>query len=419
MLALVSAEGAQLDAGSVGLAVARRWSDSGEGVLFVDADAAGSGLAQRLGEADRAEYSPAVRGLPSLMVAREPVTLRLLADHCYSLDTAQGSLWALLAPSHPAGARRAGAWLGESAAGLRAVDVERRVVVSSSLPAAADPVVALLRAARIVAVLAPVESADAAKALWRACRGAGLHGFDRGLRVLVVEGDSPLGDDDLRAETGMLVAGRLPVVADDRLLRLQGGRRDRAFIKSLDRISSRLLEASRIDAAQGAGPGRGREPAAEAPAQPEPARHLQALSAGSVPAGSVSAGEAPGSVLSGSAVPGSVPAGSVPVGEAPGSVLSSGSVVAGSVAAGSVAAGSVPVGEAPGSVLSSGSVVAGSVPVGEAPGSVPAREGPGPVPGSGAGPQEQSSAGGASGRRAGERGRESSGRRRRGRRRGL
>ena len=281
MLAVVAAGGAQLDAGSVGLAVARRWSDSGEGVLFVDADGAGSGLAQRLGEADRAEYSPAVRGLPSLMVAREPVTLRLLADHCYSLDTSGGSLWALLAPSHPAGARRAAAWLGESAAGLRAVDVERRVVVSSSLPAATDPVVPLLKAARMVTVLAPVESADAAKALWTACRDAGLHGFDRGLRVLIVEGDSPLGDDDLRTETGMVVAGRLPAVADDRLLRLQGGRRDRAFIKSLDRISARLLEASKLDAARGAGPGR--EPDAPAPPQPEPAHRPQPVSTQSPP----------------------------------------------------------------------------------------------------------------------------------------
>jgi hypothetical protein len=273
---VVAAGGAQLDAGSVALAVARRWSDSGEAVLFVDADAAGSGLAQRLGEADRAEYSPAVRGLPSLMVAREPVTLRLLADHCYSLGTAQGSLWALLAPSHPAGARLAAAWLGESAAALRAVDVERRVVVSSSLPAVADPVVALLKAARIVTVLAPVESADAAKALWAACKDAGLHGFDRGLRVLVVEGDSPLSDDDLHAETGMLVAGRLPAVADDRMLRLQGGRRDRVLNKSLDRIAIRLLEASKLDADRGAEPGR--DPSAKAPPQPEPAGRPQPVS---------------------------------------------------------------------------------------------------------------------------------------------
>jgi hypothetical protein len=341
---VVAAGGAQLDAGSVGLAVARRWSESGEAVLFVDADPADSGLARRLGEADRAEYAPAVRGLPSLMVAREPVTLRLLADHCYSLGASEGSLWALLAPSHPAGARLAAAWLGESAAALRAIDVARRVVVSSSLPDAADPVVALLRAARIVAVLAPVESADAAQALWRACRDAGLHGFDRGLRVLVVEGDSPLRDDDLRAETGMLVAGRLPAVDDYRLLRLQGGRRDRTLIKSLDKVSARLLEATRIDAARGAGPGR--DPAAQTPPQPETAHpspvRVHSGAGGPVPAGPVSGGAGgpvPAGPVSGSAG-GPVPAGPVsgsaggPVPAGPVSGSAGGPVPAGPVSGG-------------------------------------------------------------------------------------
>ena len=459
MLALVAAAGAQLDAGSVGLAVARRWSESGEAVLFVDAGAAGSGLAQRLGEADRADYSPAVRGLPSLMVAREPITLRLLADHCYSLGTSHGSLWALLAPSHPAGAQRAAAWLDERAAGLRAVDVERRVVVSSSLSSGAGLIVPLLKAARVVVVLAPVESLDGAKALWETCRGAGLQGLDRGLRVLIVEGDSPLSDDDIRVEAGMPVAGRLPVVADDRVLRLQGGRRDRAFVKSLDRISSRLLAASNLDAAQGAGPGRGREPAAQAPAQPEAARHPQAVPAGSVPAeapvqpvparhpGAVSAGSVPAEASAQPVParhPGAVSAGSVPT-EAPVQPVPArhpGAVSAGSVPAEApvqpvsarhpqaAPAGSVPAGEPPdgrppagpmppGSVLS-GSAVPGSVPPGEAPGPVPAREGSArPEPGPEADPPERSPIEGvpAPGHRTGEQGREPPGRRRTGRRR--
>ena len=442
VLALVAAAGAQLDAGSVGLAIARRWSESGEAVLFVDAGAAGSALAQRLGEADRADYSPAVRGLPSLMVAREPITLRLLADHCYSLGTSHGSLWALLAPSHPAGAQRAAAWLDERAAGLRAVDVERRVVVSSSLSSGAGLIMPLLKAARVVVVLAPVESLDGAKALWEMCQGAGLQGFDRGLRMLIVEGDSPLSDDDIRVETGMPVAGRLPVVADDRVLRLQGGRRDRAFIKSLDRISSRLLAASNLDAAQGAGPGRGREPAAPAPAQPEAARHPQAVPAGSVPA------EAPVEPVP-ARHPGAVSAGSVaaeasaqPVPARHPQAAPAGSVSAGSVPAEASAqpvsarhpqaapAGSVPVGELPdgrppagpvppGSVLS-GPGAPGSVPPGKAPGPVPAPEGSArPEPGPEADPPERSPIEGvpAPGHRTGEQGREPPGRRRTGRRR--
>ena len=38
MLALVTAQGARLDAGSVGLAISRSWSDAGRRVLFVDGD---------------------------------------------------------------------------------------------------------------------------------------------------------------------------------------------------------------------------------------------------------------------------------------------------------------------------------------------------------------------------------------------
>ena len=54
VLALVAAEGTLLDAGSVGLALSRRWSDAGDPVLFVDADTSGSRLAERFGEAVRA-----------------------------------------------------------------------------------------------------------------------------------------------------------------------------------------------------------------------------------------------------------------------------------------------------------------------------------------------------------------------------
>ena len=240
MLALLAAEGTRLDAGSVGLGLSRRWSDGGDPVLFVDADTSGSRLAERFGEAVRAEYSPAVRGMASLIVAREPLTLRLLADHCYSLDTSRGSLWALFAPYHPAGAQYAARWLGEHAEDLVAVDRERSVVVSASLRDAANGLEPLLGAVPVVVVLAAVESADAAKALWTLCRDAGLMGFARRHRLLIVEGSSPLGDDEIHAESGLRVAGRLPVLDDDKILRLQGGRRERAFASVLDKITARI-----------------------------------------------------------------------------------------------------------------------------------------------------------------------------------
>ena len=249
MLTLLAAEGTRLDAGSVGLALSRRWSDAGDRVLFVDADTSGSRLAERFGEAVRAEYSPAVRGLPSLIVAREPLTLKLLADHCYSLDASAGLLWALFAPYHPAGAQYAARWLGEHADDLRAVDRERSVIVSASLRNAADSLEPLLGAVPVVVVLAAVESADAAKGLWTLCRDAGLMGFARRHRLLIVEGSSPLDDDEIHAESGLRVAGRLPVLDDDKILRLQGGRRERAFAAVLDKITARISALMALDTA--------------------------------------------------------------------------------------------------------------------------------------------------------------------------
>ena len=249
MLTLLAAEGTHLDVGSVGLALSRRWSDDGNRVLFVDADASGSRLAERFGEAVRAEYSPAVRGLPSLIVAREPLTLRLLADHCYSLDTSDGSLWALFAPYHPAGAQYAARWLGERAEDLMAVDRQRSVIVSASLRNAAESLEPVLRAVPVVVVLAAVESADAAKRLWARCRDAGLMSFARRHRVLIVEGSSPLDDDEIHAESGLRVAGRLPVLDDDRILRLQGGRRERAFAAVLDKTAARISALMALDTA--------------------------------------------------------------------------------------------------------------------------------------------------------------------------
>ena len=251
MLALVAAQGTLLDAGSVGLALSRRWSDAGDRVLFVDADTSGSRLAERFGEAARAEYSPAVRGLPSLIVAREQLTLRLLADHCYSLDTSGGSLWALFAPYHQAGAQQAARWLGEHADDLIAVGRDRSVVVSTSLRSGADGLEPLLRAVPVVVVLAAVESVDAAKGLWTLCRDAGLMGFARRHRLLIVEGSSPLDDDEIHAESGLRVAGRLPVLDDDKILRPHIGRRERAFASVLDEIAARISALMVVDPAAG------------------------------------------------------------------------------------------------------------------------------------------------------------------------
>ena len=272
MLALLAVEGSRLDAGSVGLAVARRWSDSGERVLFVDADMSGARLAERLGAAKRAEYSPADRGLPSLMVAREPLNLKTAVPHCYSM--AEGALWTLFAPFHPAGGELAAAWLADRAAELEAIDRQRTVVLASSMRPAGSPLDPLLRAAAVVVVLAPVETGEQAAALWELLRGAGLMGFKRAHRALIVEGESPLDDDEIRVEAGMHVVGRLPVIEDDRVLRLPGGRRERTFTRRLDAIAARLLAAVAPDNTETAPsePVAEPEPVAESEpvAEPEP-----------------------------------------------------------------------------------------------------------------------------------------------------
>ena len=246
MLAVLTADGARFDAGSVALAVARRWSAAGEAVLFVDADPTGPGLAQRLGGAEYAEYSPTQRGLPSLIVSREPLTLRLVADHCYSLDTSARSLWALFGPQHPAGAELTAQWLASRPAELAKVDAQRSVVLSSPLRAGADVLAPVLRASTVVVVVAPVQTMEAAKELWQLCRDLKLSGLRCRHRALVVEGAPAFSDDDIGMEAGMHVVGRLPVVDDEVVLRLQGGRRERPFMNAIDQIASRLLAFSRL-----------------------------------------------------------------------------------------------------------------------------------------------------------------------------
>lgn len=246
MLALLTAKGTRLDAGTVALAVARRWSESGERVLFVDADASGSRLAQRLSDAALATYSPAERGMPSLIAAREPLTLRLLASHCYNLDVEGGSLWALFGPHHPDGASYAAGWLAERVEHLVAVDAQRRLVVALTLDAAAGQSGPLAGAASVAAVLARVATVDDARALLARSRDAGMRRHDSSQQTLIIDGHSPLDDDEIFLESGMRVAGRLPVIDDDRILRLQGGRRERSFVKSLDGIAARLLALSNL-----------------------------------------------------------------------------------------------------------------------------------------------------------------------------
>ncbi len=240
MLAVVTTPTTRLDAGAVGLALARCWSAAGLSVLFVDAAREGSTLAKRVGETSRTGFSPADRGLPSLMVSREEPQLRTLANHCYDLEVSAGSLWALFGPFNADAAALAMQWLSEHVDPMTSIDAVRRVIVATSLQHEPSPLNPLLLAAEVLVIVAPVSDADAARQLRQLCADAGVMVFGRNHRLLVVEGACELGDEELHLQTELHVAGRLPVVDDDRMLRERPHRRDRAVGGELDKVASRV-----------------------------------------------------------------------------------------------------------------------------------------------------------------------------------
>ena len=267
MLGIVSANGARLNAASVGVSLAGRWSEAGRRVLFIDVDPARPPLAERYGAAVRVDYAPETRGLPSLIAAREPLTLKSVAQHCYSLDDAEGLRWALFAPSHPGGTRYAAQWLAERAGELAEINRQRSIVVSTSLQSGEVAQIPLLKALPILVIVAPVRDRDEAAALRLLCDGLGLlddrPGDPPQQRILIIEGESTdVGDNEVMGLTRLYVEGRLPFIEDEKLLRGQGSRKDRAFMREFDRISDELMQRS----------GQKVEPA-DQPAPPAPDPH--------------------------------------------------------------------------------------------------------------------------------------------------
>jgi hypothetical protein len=242
VLALVATGGARLNAGSVGLAIARIWSEADRRVLFIDGDTEGTALADRLGSATRSGYSPAERGLPSLIAARRPVTLKLLADHCVSLGTSVGSLWGLFAPYHPAGAAYAAGWLSERVPEIQALAHERTVLVATGLHRADSPLLPLLRAARIVVFLAPAHTPQQLTALGELREASGLARPGRQVGVLVSEDTPTIPDEVIRTASGLPLAGRLPLIEDEGVLRGLGGRRERLFARAVRELGDGLLK---------------------------------------------------------------------------------------------------------------------------------------------------------------------------------
>lgn len=283
MLGVVSAKGARLDSGSVGLSMAGLWAAAGRHVLFIDAATVGEPLAGRVGAAMRSEYRPEICGLPSLIAARKPLTLSLMAEHCFNLDTEKGSLWALFGPSHPEGRRFSARWLEERVSELTEIDRQRTIILASSLESSDDAQVPLLRALPALAYLAPAGSRAEANSLRSLCGASGLlemnHGGSQQQRALVIDGDSAaIGDNEAMGITKLYLEGRLPQIADERLLRLQRGRKDRGFFKEFERVSERLWQLSSVD--EGPAPrSRAQVSAAATNGAPEGVRGIDAAAA--------------------------------------------------------------------------------------------------------------------------------------------
>ena len=240
MLVVVSTRGVHLDAGSVSLALCRSWSRAGREVLFVDADLDATALAERFGTAVRSDFSPSVRGVPSLIAAGEPLAPESVAAHSYSLGEDGGSLWLLFAPFNVTGAGYAAAWLVERAEDLAALSAQRRVVVSSALLHRDTRLLPLLRAAPTVVILGVAENEEQVARLRTLCADAGLLSLGPQHRLLLLEGSSLLDDDELRIATGLHVVGRLPVVDDDKVLRLAGARKATGGGGGLKRFANRI-----------------------------------------------------------------------------------------------------------------------------------------------------------------------------------
>lgn len=215
-------------------------------MVLIDADPAGTRLAERFGAISEGAYSPAARGLPTLMAAREHVTLRLLAEHCYRLDASPGSLWALFAPFHPRGGRLACEWLSRRVEPLAAIDRQRPVLVASTLTEAARSLGPLAKSAASAVVVAAVDGAADAGSLNRLCSEAGLSEVAPERRLLVIEGVGSSDADETGSAAGMRVMGRVPVVDDASVLRRRVGRRDRRLPAVLADVVELLRKQRRV-----------------------------------------------------------------------------------------------------------------------------------------------------------------------------
>lgn len=250
-------DGPGLDAGALAVRVARSWAQAGRDVLLVDADAHGTGLAERTGGACRLALDPARRGLPTLIASRASLSFENVVGHCWQLPTGGGGSVRLLgAPAHPQGARLSALWLAERSTQLGALGCCWAVVVSMPGPPV-DAYAALGAAAthRVVLTGAPGTAPPGGV---RAVLSAFWFRFGPDPVTLLLDGDDDVHgcDGAITAAAERRVLGWVGPVRETALLGGRVGRRDRARLAVIDAVAARLWEPSASASALVTGAGR-------------------------------------------------------------------------------------------------------------------------------------------------------------------
>ncbi|MCY3950726.1 MAG: hypothetical protein OXF61_16220 [Acidimicrobiaceae bacterium] len=127
-----------IEAGALAVALAHGIAAaSGADVLIADADASGTRLGERVAAATRTLISPARRGLPTLVAARDGIRADLVERHCWVLPSRHAGAGRVLlcaAATHRDGAALTARWLADNAAALVALPAAHHSIAAVLVP---------------------------------------------------------------------------------------------------------------------------------------------------------------------------------------------------------------------------------------------------------------------------------------------
>ncbi|MYE91331.1 CpsD/CapB family tyrosine-protein kinase [Candidatus Poribacteria bacterium] len=245
-----------LDAGTLAVRIARSWACAGHDVLAVDADAHGSGLAERIGAATRTTLAPARRGLPTLIAARELLSAGNLTRHCWRLaGRGPGTVWLLAAPTHPKGAAKSAAWLAERSEEFAALATGMSVVLA--MPGSPTDAYERLRDAATHCIALSGGPGPAPPGGMRAVLSAFGFRFNPDPVTLLLATNDDSGPAESEASVvDEAVLGRFGPVRPTALLGGRARQRDRLALAAIDVFAGRLCEAPESCAEPRTGGGR-------------------------------------------------------------------------------------------------------------------------------------------------------------------